>query len=363
MEGRKGLRRLRSGAVDRTVGPGSDLVRRTSGSEGEGRRLSIAVRILDSVGVSRRACPVTTAFRSRSRTPFRAVPRMVSRNRRADRSPSRRTRETRPSPSWRVSWDRRTATTGLAIGESSSTLPTPCIDSPRQHPAHSWRFRATEMSREHCQASIATSIALYRARATPWMSPTRRPMSCSSFRDTKISGTHSKRWAFGEGQSERLALESARSPTILRRRLAVMPADREPDWGRDRETAGKVIPAAMIGAWHAASGADREIVSLLADADYEDLESGVADMLRLDDPPLWSIGQYRGVVSRLDALFATAPFVTASRPRPRVPRRRVRPLRDRPRPGPARERTMEGRPFTGSCGTIPTPCDAVYSRL
>ena len=112
------------------------------------------------------------------------------------------------------------------------------------------------------------------------------------------------------GRSERLALESARSPTILRRLLAVMPAGREPDWGRDRETTGKVIPAAMIGAWHAASGADREIVSDLADADYEDLESGVADMLRLDDPPLWSIGQYRGVVSRLDALFATAPFIT-----------------------------------------------------
>ena len=112
------------------------------------------------------------------------------------------------------------------------------------------------------------------------------------------------------GEADRLALQSARSPTILRRRLAVMPADREPDWGRDRETAGKVIPAAMIGAWHAASQADREIVSLLADADYEDVESGVAEMLRLDAPPIWAIGQYRGVVSRLDALFATAPYVT-----------------------------------------------------
>ena len=112
------------------------------------------------------------------------------------------------------------------------------------------------------------------------------------------------------GRTDRLALESARSPTILRRRLAAMPADREPDWGRDRETARKVIPVAMIGAWHAASRADREIVSLLADADYEDMESGVAEVLRLDDPPIWSIGQYRGVVSRLDALFATAPFVT-----------------------------------------------------
>ncbi|MDE0459143.1 MAG: hypothetical protein OXI15_17745 [Chromatiales bacterium] len=42
------------------------------------------------------------------------------------------------------------------------------------------------------------------------------------------------------------------------------------------------------------------------------MESGVAEVLRLDDPPIWSIGQYRGVVSRLDALFATAPCVTAA---------------------------------------------------
>ena len=89
-----------------------------------------------------------------------------------------------------------------------------------------------------------------------------------------------------------------------------MPAVREPDWGGDLARAGKVIPAAMIGAWHAASRADREVVSLLADADYEDVESGVAETLRLDDPPVWSIGEYRGVVSRLDALFAIAPFVT-----------------------------------------------------
>ena len=112
------------------------------------------------------------------------------------------------------------------------------------------------------------------------------------------------------GEADRLALESARSPTILRRRLSVVPAVREPEWGRSRETAARMVPAAMIGSWHAASAADREIVSLLAGADYEDVESGVAELLRLDDPPLWSIGQYRGVVSRLDALFATAPFVT-----------------------------------------------------
>ena len=164
------------------------------------------------------------------------------------------------------------------------------------------------------------------------------------------------------GRSDRLALESARSPTILRRRLAVMPADREPDWGHDRETAGKVIPAAMIGSWHAASRADREIVSLLAGADYEDVESGVAEVLRLDDPPIWSIGQYRGVVSRLDALFATAPCVTGGRYRPCTPRRRVRPFRDRPRSRPARERAMDGSRTREAAGPFQRPAPGDVAR-
>ena len=110
---------------------------------------------------------------------------------------------------------------------------------------------------------------------------------------------------------ERLARESACSPTILRRRLSKIPAIKSPDWAGSEETARKLLPAVMVGAWHKASQADREVVRLLAKADeYSELEDNVAALLNLEDPPLWSIGEYRGVVSRIDALFGIARFIT-----------------------------------------------------
>ena len=110
---------------------------------------------------------------------------------------------------------------------------------------------------------------------------------------------------------ERLARESACSPTILRRRLSKIPAIKSPDWTGNEETARKLLPGVMVGAWHKASQADREVVRLLAKAsEYSELEDNVAALLNLEDPPLWSIGEYRGVVSRIDALFGVARFIT-----------------------------------------------------
>ncbi len=114
-----------------------------------------------------------------------------------------------------------------------------------------------------------------------------------------------------EGEIERLANESARSPTILRRCLSIIPAIREPAWAGDAETARKLLPAALVGAWHNASSADREIVGLLANTDDDnDMESGIAELLALEDAPVWSVGEYRGVVSRTDALYGIAKFIT-----------------------------------------------------
>ncbi len=112
------------------------------------------------------------------------------------------------------------------------------------------------------------------------------------------------------GEIDRLARESARSPTILRRRLSANPADRAPAWAEDRETARKLLPAAFAGAWHNASAADREVVRRLAGADDDtEVETGVAELCALEDPPVWSAGEYRGAVSRIDALLGVAPFV------------------------------------------------------
>ena len=104
----------------------------------------------------------------------------------------------------------------------------------------------------------------------------------------------------------RLARESGRSPTILRRRLSKNAAIKMPEWARDDKTAKDLVPMALIGTWHAELEADREIVSFVADRNYEEIEDGVARLLGFDDSPVWSAGRYRGVTSKIDALFAIA---------------------------------------------------------
>ena len=114
-----------------------------------------------------------------------------------------------------------------------------------------------------------------------------------------------------EDRVQMLARESGRSPTVLRRRLSTIPAVRAPDWARDAEKAQKLLPTALVGAWHKASSADREVVRLLARANEDhDVDASVTALLALEDSPLWSAGEHRGVVSRIDALFGVREFVT-----------------------------------------------------
>ena len=105
-------------------------------------------------------------------------------------------------------------------------------------------------------------------------------------------------------EAERLARESGCSPTILRRRLSKFDAIRTPDWARDERTARELIPMALIGTWHAQSRADGEVVEVLANTPHEEIEKSVARLLQVNDSPVWSAGEYRGVVSKMDALFA-----------------------------------------------------------
>jgi addiction module HigA family antidote len=112
------------------------------------------------------------------------------------------------------------------------------------------------------------------------------------------------------GEVGRLARESGRSPTILRRRLSLNAAVRAPEWAEDDDTAKTLVPLALMGAWHAEAEADREIVSFVADRKYEAIDDYVARSLRFDGSPVWSAGRYRGVASKMDSLFAIARMVT-----------------------------------------------------
>ena len=109
----------------------------------------------------------------------------------------------------------------------------------------------------------------------------------------------------------RLASESGRSPTVLRRRLSQIPAIRTPPWAGDREVARRLVPMALVGAWHTGSKADCEVLAALAGVDYEEVEKSVFDLYQRNDCPVWCVGSYRGVVSKVDALFAISPWMTA----------------------------------------------------
>lgn len=111
---------------------------------------------------------------------------------------------------------------------------------------------------------------------------------------------------------DRLSRESGRSPTILRRRLSRNAAIRTPAWTRDDAIARAMVPMALIGAWHGDAQADREIVTFLANNTNDAIDADVARLLQYNDPPVWSAGGYRGVTSKVDAIFATASIVTST---------------------------------------------------
>ena len=113
------------------------------------------------------------------------------------------------------------------------------------------------------------------------------------------------------GRFDRLASESGRSPTVLRRRLSRVPAVRTPRWAGDEAAARRLIPISLVGAWHSGSRTDAEVLEALARGPYREVEKSIATLLQRDDCPVWRVDLYRGVVSRIDALFAVGRWMTA----------------------------------------------------
>jgi len=111
---------------------------------------------------------------------------------------------------------------------------------------------------------------------------------------------------------DRLEKESGRSLTVLRRRLATVPAVQSPDWAADHEIAASLVPFLFAGAWQSTNGADREGLTQLAGGrSYEELEKQLQRLAQLNDAPVWSIGTYRGIISKVDVLYAIASTITA----------------------------------------------------
>ena len=109
---------------------------------------------------------------------------------------------------------------------------------------------------------------------------------------------------------QRLDQASGRSLTVLRRQLSTVPVIKNPQWAGDHAVASPLIPFLFVGAWNSANEADRTALSLLGNKTYEELEKTLQSATLLDDAPVWSVGSYRGVVSKIDLLYAISATVT-----------------------------------------------------
>ncbi|POR29287.1 helix-turn-helix transcriptional regulator [Paenibacillus polymyxa] len=110
---------------------------------------------------------------------------------------------------------------------------------------------------------------------------------------------------YNRDQIDRLSYESGCSLTVLRRRVSKLEAIRTPNWAADMNIAASLSCFLFAGAWEAHNEADKTILSLLADEIlYDQLEYKFADLLLLNDSPVWSIGHMRGLVSKVDTLYA-----------------------------------------------------------
>ena len=112
-------------------------------------------------------------------------------------------------------------------------------------------------------------------------------------------------------ETTRLANVSGRSLTVLRRQLSTVPAVRTPDWAADRQAATSLVPFLFVGAWNSQNETDKIGLSLLAGGrSYDELEKECQSLAQLNDAPIWSVGTYRGVVSKIDLIYAIAGSVT-----------------------------------------------------
>lgn len=111
--------------------------------------------------------------------------------------------------------------------------------------------------------------------------------------------------------ADKLIRESGGSPTILRRRLTQNPAIKLPAWTDSKSVCASLPLFVLVGKWNKSYEADREILRCLHRADsYEDVEENFMRIASIEDSPVWKFSNKRGVVSKIDALFAVKDSIT-----------------------------------------------------
>jgi addiction module HigA family antidote len=155
--------------------------------------------------------------------------------------------------------------------------------------------------------AIHTIVVYPRNAANAKQDVVLEPLNYEAFRSSL------EEMGYGPDDVSKYNNESGRSLTVLRRRLSNVPAVKTPGWAADHGVAATLIPFLFVGAWSSTNSADQTVLTLLTgNKSYEELERECQRIVGLNDTPLWSVGTYRGVVSKIDLLFAIADSITAS---------------------------------------------------
>lgn len=108
-----------------------------------------------------------------------------------------------------------------------------------------------------------------------------------------------------------IAKKSGYSLSVLRRQISEINAIKVPGW--IEKSNRELIPFLFAGIWDSNNKNDCSILEQLSDnLLYEHLEKVLQANLVLNDPPVWSVDSHRGVVSKIDLLFAIANYITKS---------------------------------------------------
>jgi hypothetical protein len=105
-----------------------------------------------------------------------------------------------------------------------------------------------------------------------------------------------------------LAGLARRSMTALRRRLALSAALQRPVWAQPAN-ARTILPALLAGGWSEGQPPDREVLSALSRAPYEDVRDRLVRWAQDADPPLRRRGDAWFIVSKQDAWALLSGFL------------------------------------------------------
>jgi hypothetical protein len=112
-----------------------------------------------------------------------------------------------------------------------------------------------------------------------------------------------------EPKAAELATRGRASLISLRRKLSLDRGLVRPAWAH-RVEAPALLPALLAGAWSDIKRGDQEVISMLADRPYQDVERSLVRWAQASDPPVRKVGSNWFLVSKEDAWDLLAAYLT-----------------------------------------------------